>query len=175
MGFLDNLIGGPQRQQYEDFVNRYDQGSPYSGISNQDAYNRYQEVAPHLPQDVYEQAAEETYARMTPQERREFSEFLHLRAQQQGVNFPDINRNGIDDRTEDPRVMAQMTSRMRQQQPGIFDQILGGGRSSGGGGSSIGQMLDNPLAKAAMAGIAGLALKKMMSGSGSTGGGFGRF
>jgi hypothetical protein len=48
---------------------------------------------------------------------------------------------------------------MEQQQPGILGQLLGGG---GGGGA--GSMLDNPLAKAALAGVAAIAVKKMMSG-----------
>jgi hypothetical protein len=50
-----------------------------------------------------------------------------------------------------------MTSRMEQQQPGILSQLLGGG----GGGA--GSLLDNPLAKAALAGVAAMAVKQLMN------------
>ena len=160
LDFLQNLLGGgQQRQEYHDFVNRYDQGPPWAGISDQEAVNRYQQVATRLPPDMYQQSAEEAFARMSPQERQEFARHLQQRSQQQGAPFPDFNRDGIDDRYQDPRMLAQVTSRMEQQQPGILGQLLGGG---GGGGA--GSMLDNPLAKAALAGVAAMAVKKMMSG-----------
>ena len=53
-----------------------------------------------------------------------------------------------------------MTTRMRQQQPGGLGALLGGG---GGGGGGMGDMLGNPLAKAALAGVAAMAVKQMMN------------
>jgi hypothetical protein len=39
----DSLLqGGPDRDAYWDFVNRYDQGPPYEGISDDEAMGRYQ-------------------------------------------------------------------------------------------------------------------------------------
>jgi hypothetical protein len=175
MDLLQNLLGGGQeRQQYQDFVNRYDQGSPYDGISDQEAINRYQQVAPHLPPDVYQESAQDAFARMSPQERMQFGQHLRQQSQQQGYNFPDLNRDGIDDRMQDPRYLAQVTSQMHQQQPGLLGQLLGGGNQQSVGGGA-GDMLNNPLAKAALAGIAAMAVKRMMSGGfgGNQGGGFG--
>ena len=55
---------------------------------------------------------------------QQFAQFLQQRAQQQNVQFPDLNRDGIDDRfQQDPRSLAQMTSRMEQQQPGLLGQL----------------------------------------------------
>ncbi len=160
MGLLDELLGGgQQRQDYHDFVNRYDQGPPWTGISDREAVSRYQQVATRLPPDMYQQSAEEAFARMSPQERMEFARHLQQRSRQQSLDFPDFNQDGIDDRYQDPRMLAQVTSRMEQQQPGILGQLLGGG--AGGG---AGSMLDNPLAKAALAGVAAMAVKKMMGG-----------
>jgi hypothetical protein len=182
MDLLQNLLGGgQQRQEFQDFANRYEQGSPYDGISGQEAYNRYQQVAPHLPQDVYEDAARESFSRMSPQDRQQFGRHLQQQARQQGVNFPDLNNDGIDDRYQDPNYLAQMTGRMHQQQPGLLGQILGGGQQQSlGGGGGAGDLLNNPLAKAALGGIAAMAMRKMMSGGfggnqggGSRGGGFG--
>jgi hypothetical protein len=81
-----------------------------------------------------------------------------------------VNRDGIDDRLQDPRYLAQVAGQMRQQQPGLFSQLLGGamggGQQMGGGGQmgDIGQMLNNPIAKAALAGIAATAAMRMLSG-----------
>ena len=176
MDLLQNILGGgQQRQQYQDFVNRYEQGAPYDGISDQEALSRYQQVAPHLPPDVYQESAQEAFARMSPQERMQLGRYLQQQTRQQGMNIPDLNRDGIDDRLQDPRYLAQVTSQMRQQQPGIMSQLLGGalggGMTGGGmpggggmGGGGVGELLNNPIAKAALAGIAATAAKRMLSG-----------
>lgn len=181
MDLLQNLLGGgQQRQEFQEFANRYDQGPPYQGFSGQEAYQRYQQVAPQLPPDVYEDAARESFSRMSPQDRQQFGQLLRQQSQQQGVNFPDLNHDGIDDRMQDPNYLAQVTGRMHQQQPGLLGQLLGGGQQQSlGGGGGMGDMLNNPLAKAALGGIAAMAVKRMMSGGGRGGnqggnqGGFG--
>ena len=161
MNMLEQLMGGGKRRSdWDDFVGRYDQGAPYDGISDQEALSRYQQVAPQLPPDVYEASAQEAFARMSPQERGQFVQYLRQRAQQQHFDFPDLNQDGIDDRVQrDPRELARMTTRMRQQQPGGLGALLG----SGGGGGGMGDMLGNPLAKAALAGVAAMAFKQMMN------------
>ena len=162
MNLLEGLLGGgKQRSDWDDFVGRYDQGAPYDGILDREAFDRYQQVAPQLPPDVYERSAQDAFARMSPQERMEFTQYLRQRAQQQNLNFPDLNQDGIDDRVQrDPGELARMTTRMRQQQPGGLGALLGGG---GGGGGGMGDMLGNPLAKAALAGVAAMAVKQMMN------------
>jgi len=162
MDLLQNLLGGgQQRQQYQDFVQRYDQGHPSEGYSGQEVMQRYQQVAANLPPQQFEESAAQAFARLTPEERRQFGLFLQQRAQQQGISVPDLNQDGIDDRfQQDPRALAQMTSRMEQQQPGLLGQLLGG--NGGGGSGGVGEMLNNPLAKAALAGIAAMAVKNML-------------
>jgi hypothetical protein len=162
---LKNLLGGPQqREQYQDFVQRYEQGHPSEGYSGQEVMQRYQQVSGSVPPQLFEESAEQAFARLSPQERREFAGFLRQRAQQQNMSFPDLNRDGIDDRVQqDPRALAQMTSRMEQQQPGILGQLLGGlGVSSGPPGGQQGNLLENPVAKAALAGITAMAVKQLM-------------
>ena len=155
-GFLQNLLGGgQQRQEYQDYVNRYDQGHPSQGYSNQEVADRYQQVARQLPPDVYQQSAEEAFNRMSPQERQEFGRYLQQRGQQQGMSFPDMNQDGVDDRLQDPRELARMTTRMHEQQPDMLSQLLGG---------KSGTALDNPMVKAAAAGIAAMAARKILTG-----------
>jgi hypothetical protein len=69
-----------------------------------------------------------------------------------------LDGDGIDDRLQDPGYLAQVTGGMQQRQPGMLEQLLGGG---GGGGGGRGGMLSNPLAKATLAGVAAMAVKKM--------------
>ena len=155
MSFMQQLLGGGQQQQdYQDFIDRYDQGAPYEGISDQEALDRYQQVAPHLPPGAYQQAAQEAFARMSPQERMEFGQYVQQRAQQQGVGLSGLMGGGGN--FQDPGVLAQMLGGMTQQQPDMLGQLLGGGGGGGGG------MLGNPLAKAALAGVAAMAVKQMM-------------
>ncbi len=180
MDLLQNILGGgQQRQQFQDFANRYEQGAPFDGISDEEALQNYQQVAPHLPPQVWQESAQDSFSRLSPQQRMELGRYLQQGAQQRGVNFPDMNHDGIDDRMQDPRYLAQVAGQMRQQQPGLFSQLLGGalgggmmnnapaGGMMGGGGAGmgdIGQMLNNPIAKAALAGIAASAVQRMMRG-----------
>jgi hypothetical protein len=166
MDLLQNLLGGgQQRQQFEDFANRYEQGPPYDGYSGNEAYERYQQVAPHLPPDVYQDAARDAFNRMSPQERMQLGQHMQRQAQQRGYNDPAWT--DPDDMYQDPNYLAQLTGRMHQQQPGILGQLFGGGgmqQSMGGQPSGAGDLLNNPLAKAALGGIAAMALRRMMSG-----------
>lgn len=177
MDLLQNLLGGgQQRQQFQDFANRYDQGSPFEGYSDQEAYNAYQQVAPNLPPDMYQDAAREAFGRMSPQDRTQFGQYLRQQTQQRGMQIQDLNGDGVDDRFQDPNYLAQVTGQMQQQQPGLLGQLLGGGGAQQQ--QMGGNLFSNPLAKAALGGIAALAVKRMMSGGlnpGNQSSGGGRF
>ena len=108
---------------------------------------------------MYQESAQEAFSRLSPQQRLQLGQHLQQQTRQQGYNVPDLNQDGIDDRLQDPAYLAQATGQLHQQQPGILGDLLGGG--SGGGGQS---MLQSPIAKAALAGIAAMAVKKVMSG-----------
>ena len=170
MGFLENILGGGQNseQDYRGFVNRYEQGAPHEGYSDQEVADRYQQVSSQLPPDVYQESAQQAFSRMSPQERMQFGQYLQQQAQQQNYNFPDVNGDGQDDRYQDPNYLAQATSRMHQQQPGLLGQLLGGAAGMLGGNSQ-GNIFSNPLAKGAMAGIAAMAVKNLMDRGGNQG------
>lgn len=165
MNFLQDILGGGQdiEQDYRGFVNRYEQGLPHEGYEDEEVSNRYRQVSRQMPPDLYEDSAQEAFSRMSPQERMQFGQYLRQQTRQQNFNFPDLDQDGQDDRFQDPRYLAQVTGRVHQQQPDMLNQLLSsfmsGGGMSGGGGSNA---LSSPLAKAAMAGIAAIAVKKMM-------------
>jgi hypothetical protein len=186
MDFLSNLMGGGgegRREEYRDFANRYDEGAPYDRISDEEAVNRYREVAPNLSEDEYRESAREAFSRMAPEERMQFGQQFRGYAHEQGYgDFIDRDHDGQDDRFQDPDYLAGMTGRMHAQQPDLMGNLMGGmlgggmggglgsmmGGGSGGmmgglsGGSMGGGMGGNPMAKAAMAGIAAMAVKRMM-------------
>lgn len=181
MDMLTNILGGQQQQQeFDDFSKRYDKGAPWDGIDDDEALNRYNQVAPNIPPDVYEQSARESFSRLDPQQRRQLGQYLQQQAPQHGVQFPDVDRDGQDDRLQDPDFLAQATSQMHRQHPGILGQILGGGAPGGLGGGAMGGglgsmlgggqqssgggmggMLSSPIAKAALGGIAAMAVRHM--------------
>jgi hypothetical protein len=69
MGILDELLGGGQRQKdYKDFVDRYEQGDPSEGYSDQEVLKRYGEVSHSVPPDQYAQAARDALGKLSPED-----------------------------------------------------------------------------------------------------------
>ena len=77
MGMLEDLMGGGQRRkEYSDFINRYEQGSPSEGYSDQEVLKRYGEVSHEVPSDQYARAAQEALSKLSPEERAAFVKML---------------------------------------------------------------------------------------------------
>ena len=167
MGILDDLLGGGQRrQEYTDFVRRYDQGHPSEGYSDQEVMERYRDVAHAVPPDEYAQAAQEALARLSPEERAGFVKMLQQRAEAKGVPLS-------GNVTSNPRDLGQVLTNI-DETPGRLRDLFGagGGETAGaqsrGGGAEparggVADMLSSPLAKAALAGIAAMVVKRAMN------------
>jgi hypothetical protein len=147
MSFLQNLLGDSQQQQdYQQFINRYQQGPPEHGYSDREAWQRYQQVAPQLPPQDYEQAALAAFQRMSPDQRQQFGQYV----QQQGLQLPGFQQGGMGN-YQDPGQLAQAMRQAHQQSPDILQNLLGSGGA-----------LSNPMVKAAVAGIAAMAARQML-------------
>ena len=164
MGILDELLGGGDRRRvFEDFVNRYEQGHPAEGYSDQEVIDRYRDVAHAVPPDQYAQAATEALARLSPEERAEFVKMLQERAKARGVALP--KQVGSD-----PKDLSQVVTDLHEK-PGQLRDLLGGeseppqASGSGLGSSPLTNVLASPLAKAALAGIAAMVVRRVMRGS----------
>src|SRR6185503_11268858 len=119
MGILDELLAGGQRQQeYKDFVNRYEQGDPSEGYSDQEVLKRYGEVSHAVPPDQYAQAAQEALGKLSPEERAEFLKMLQERAAARGVKLPGKVAS-------DPKDLGQVLTDLHEK-PGQLRDILGG-------------------------------------------------
>ncbi len=174
MGLLDQLMGGAaggndRRGDYQDYADRYDSGQPHEGYDDHEVSRRYAEVSGEVDEDTYRDSARQSFERMEPDQRRQFGRQLHEHARGQGH---DTGHDGQDEQGyEDPRRLADMTTRVHQQSPGLLGELLGSGATTGAGGGALagllggggGQAGGNPLAKAAMAGIAAYAAKQVMN------------
>ena len=164
MGILDELLGGGQRKRdFEDFADRYEQGRPSEGYSDQEVVDRYREVAHAVPPDQYAQAAQEALARLSPEDRAEFLKLLQERARARGVALPE--RVGSD-----AKELGQVVTDLHEK-PGQLRDLLGGeseppqASGSSPGSSALTNVLASPLAKAALAGIAAMIVRRVMRGS----------
>jgi hypothetical protein len=178
-GPRNNLFGGPQQQDHQDYLNRFRQGP--QAVTEGEAAARYEQVAPQLPPDVYRQSAQDVFAQLTPEQRMQLGQQLIQSARRGGQDFPDVNGDGIDDRLQDPNFLAQKATQVQQQQPGLLGGLLGGGAAggapgAGSAGGGVGGMLGSPMAKGILGGIAGAGLMRMLGGGGHHyGGGGGLF
>lgn len=177
MDHLSSLMGGNRREEYRDFVKRYDaSASPYDGISDEEALDRYREVAAELSEEDYRHSAREAFSRMSPEERVEFGRQLQDQSAQRSLDFPGRSAQEQIVRLEDPDLLARVTARANREHPDLLEGLLKGGSIglvggamgdgvTGGEGASGGEggMASNPAAKAAMVGIVAATVKRAMS------------
>jgi len=101
--------------------------------------------------DDYELTAEEAFARLSPQERRQVGRMMKQEGRRRHVDFADVDDDDDDDdaKYDNPKKLAKMARRSKKKDPGMLGNLLesfGGGR--GGGGSQSGGITD--LAKSAL-------------------------
>jgi hypothetical protein len=159
MGILDELLGGGQRQkEYKDFVNRYEQGDPSVGYSDQEVLKRYGEVAHAVPRDQYAQAAQEALSKLSPEQRAAFVKMLQEQAAARGVKLP-------QELAPEPKELGEVLTDLHQK-PGQLRDVLGGGnvqpQEQSAGSSPIAEILASPMAKAVLAGVAAMVVKRVM-------------
>src|SRR6187455_654581 len=142
---------------YEDFVKRYEQGDRSEGYSDQEVLERYGEVSHAVPPDQYAQAAQESLSKLSPEERAEFLKMLQERAAERGVKLP-------GKMASDPKDLGKVLTDLNEK-PGQLRDILGPGdgqpQDQAQGSNPITDMLSSPMAKAVLAGIAAIVVKRM--------------
>src|SRR5262245_14721938 len=159
MGLLDELLGGGQIQkEYRDFVNRYEQGDPSEGYSDQEVMKRYGEVSHAVSPDQYAQAAQEALSKLSPEERAAFVKMLQQRAAARGVTLP-------RQVAPEPKELGEVLTDLHKT-PGQLRDMLGGDAAQppaqASGTSQITELLTSPMAKAVFAGIAAMVVKRVM-------------
>jgi hypothetical protein len=162
MGLLDMLMGSSQtRDGFQDFLKRFEQGPPSEGYEDKEVLDRYGQVSHQASPSEYEAAARGAFGQLSQTDREEFGQMLAGQAQAKGLNLPGLTPaqgQGFGD----VDWLSNITSQIHQQ-PGMLRDLLGGLTGSGATGSS-GGVLSSPLAKAALAGITAMLVKKVMAG-----------
>ena len=146
-----------QRKRARDFADRAERNP--RDLDPNEVLQNYQATTSRLSPDQYQRAAEEAFSKMSPDERRELKREMRRRARMQ-------NQGDRDD-DDSPAVLAQTAQQAHQQHEsggglaGLFG--LGGGDSKtvDNAKSGLENVLDNPLAKVAIAGIAAAAAKHL--------------
>jgi hypothetical protein len=149
-------MNGKQRAQWNQF--RRQPRSEHS--DTQEVLERYGEVSQAVPTDEYAKAATEALSKLSPDERAEFLKMLQERAAARGVKLPGKVAS-------DPKDLGNVLTDLHEK-PGQLRDILGprGAQTQEQASSSnpIGDMLSSPMAKAVLAGIAAIVVKRMMGG-----------
>ena len=142
----------------QDFAKRFDEGAPADNISGKEAAVAYRAVTRRLSPQQVEEASAEVFAGMSEDDRKQVSQIIK---QVGGDQFVDLDA--------DPKSLASAQAQLKAQgDGGLLDSLMGGGQ---GGGSAAG-LLDSPLVKTVLAGVASVAMSKFL-GSGSQGSGGG--
>ena len=117
-------------------------------LTDEQAVERYRYMLRTAPPEAIEQAHEEAFSRLTPEQRR-------LALDQLAQAAPEGDRRYLSD---DPRTLARLATRTEMRQPGMLERLFGGGgRGYGyaGGGMGMGMGMGGMLAGSLLASVAG--------------------
>ena len=160
MDLFEVLMGsGKNREEYKDYVNRYEQGPAWEGYSDQEVLDRYDSVAHKVSPREYEQATREAFDRLSPEERAEFSRYLEERAGTRNIRIPRRETETAGG-PGDLDWLSKVTGQIHQQ-PGALRDILG--RAQEAPSEGLGGLFSSPIAKAALAGIGAMLFKRLLS------------
>ncbi len=162
MDLLEMLMGNKQsREGLQDFLNRFEDGPPWEGYDDREVMDRYGDVAHKASSSDYQQAARDAFGRLSQTDREEFGALLAGQARKKGLDLSGLAA-GQGQGVGDVDWLSNITSQIHQQ-PGLLRDLLGGLTGNSGAGSS-GGIFSSPLAKAALAGIAAMLVKKALGG-----------
>jgi hypothetical protein len=123
MGFLDRLLGRSTGAESRPRQHASASSPAAPGeLTDEQALERYRYLVRTAPPDAIEQAHEEAFAKLTPEQRR-----VALRDLSAAV--PEHERTGGDD----PRSLARMATRAETSRPGTVERAFGGGGGMLGG------------------------------------------
>ena len=168
------LGGGKKRQEYEDFAQRYDQGPPWEGYSDREVLDRYGEVAHKLPTEDYDAAVRDAMSRLSPEEQADLLRSIQERTRGRGASVPEpragASGGGLDDLARSVRELHEQPGRLRDvltepssRPPAGQPRGNPGGAGTPGIPGGLESIFASPLAKAALAGITAMLVRRMLT------------
>lgn len=140
-----------RQRDYQDFAQRY-QDDPQS-ISDAEAARRYRELAGQLDDDDLDEAHEQAFGQLAPQERRQLAQQYQRATQDPSRPYQGYPQEYDLERASQPRELGRMTRRASREDPDLLEQLVG---------------QDSPLAstggKLAMAGAAAFLASRFLGG-----------
>jgi hypothetical protein len=127
MGFLDRLLGRGRRDPDDRGYESEPSGrGPTVSAEDERALEGYRYLVRTAPPERIEQAHEEAFAQLTPEQRR-------LALEQLSRQVPDERPRG-----DDPRSLARLATRAELRQPGTVERAFGRGAMAGTGVGGMG-------------------------------------
>lgn len=146
------------QQMYQQYANAWDQGN-YNQLPENEVRQNYGQFIQNAPPEMVQQAHQQYYEQMPPQQRGGLVQGLLGKLTQQGYNPQQAGIQTTDPYNMSPRDAARLTGYAQQQNPDILHQVF----SPGGPLGSTG-------AKLAVAGIAAFAAKQILGSQQGAGG-----
>jgi hypothetical protein len=134
-----------RQQMYQNYANAWDQGN-YNQLPDHEVQQNYQQFVQNAPPEMVQQVHEQYY------QRGDLMQGLLSGLMRRGFNPQQAGMQNIDPYSMTPQDAARLTSYTQRQQPGMLQQVM-----------------SNPMAKMAVAGVVAYAAKQMLgnrSGSG---------
>jgi hypothetical protein len=114
-------------------------------LNDEQAIERYRYMLRTAPPETIQQAHEEAFARLTPDQRR-----MVLQELTRSVPAEESRRA-----TDDPASLARLATRTEIRQPGMLERVFGSSHAGGGFGGSMAMGLGGMFAGSLLASIAG--------------------
>ena len=149
MGIIDRLFGGEDEREPrgQGAAQKPGGNQPAGQLTDEQAIARYRYLLQTAPPEAIEQAHEEAFAQLTPQQRRMVLEQL-------GRAVPEYERVADAPLKDDPRSLARMATRAELRQPGTMERLFGGM----GGGIGVGGLM----ASSFLGSLAGMVVGSMI-------------
>lgn len=134
-----------QQQMYQNYANAWDQGT-YNQLPDQEVQQNYQRFVQNAPGALVQQVHQQYFQQAPAQERGGLLQGVLSGLVQRGVNPQQIGVQNTDPYSMSGQEAANLLTYAGQQHPGMLQQVM-----------------SNPMAKTAIAGVVSYAAKQMLS------------
>lgn len=138
-----------KQEMYQNYANAWDQGS-YHQLPAQEVQQNYQQFVQNAPPQFVQQVHEQYFQQAPPEQSSGLLQGLLSGLMQRGFNPQQAGIQNTNPYSMSPQEAARLTSYAQQQHPDLIQQVMG-----------------NPAARAAVAGLVSYAARQMLSNRGS--------
>jgi hypothetical protein len=137
MGFFERLFGRKTRPEPHQQATGYGRRGAQGELSaDEQAIERYRYMLRTAPPETIEQAHEEAFAKLTPEQRA-------MALRELTMTLPEQERVVGTTYRDDPKTLARMATRAEIRQPGTMERTFGGLGGVGMGGLMAGSLLSS--------------------------------